>query len=51
MDKSLSTFMGLAAIATIMGFLILGTVFDGLNSKNDQHEDMMKTEHQLKFKN
>lgn len=43
--------MGLAAIATIMGFLILGTVFDGLNSKNDQHEDMMKTEHQLKFKN
>jgi nitrogen fixation-related uncharacterized protein len=51
MDKTLSTFMVIAAVAAIMGFLILGTVFDGLNSKNEQHEDMMKTEHQLKFKN
>lgn len=51
MEKSLSTFMIVAAVAAIMGFLILGIVFDGLSSKSEQHQDVMKTEHQLKFNN
>ncbi|MEK3992661.1 hypothetical protein [Robertmurraya sp. FSL R5-0851] len=51
MNKSLSTFMVIASVAGIMVFLLFGTVYEALNSKNTHHEDMMKTEHQLKFKN
>lgn len=50
MSKSLSTFMVMAAIVIIMVTLIFGVVYNSLQEKNNIHETMLKTEHQLKFK-
>ncbi|MEI2356702.1 hypothetical protein [Mesobacillus zeae] len=50
MNKSLGTFMLMAFTVTVMITLVLGIAFESLHQKNTQHEEMMKTEHQLKFK-
>lgn len=50
MNKSLATFMVMASIVIIMMVLLFGIAFDSLEQKNDTHEEMLKTEHQLKFK-
>jgi heme/copper-type cytochrome/quinol oxidase subunit 2 len=50
MDKSLSSFMMMAAIVIIMVTLVLGVVFAELKEVNELHEDMLQTEHQVKFK-
>lgn len=50
MNKSLATFMMLAFIAIMIVTLLFSVVFDALEQKNNNHEEMLKTEHQLKFK-
>jgi cell division protein FtsN len=50
MNKSLSTFMVMAVVVTIMITLVLGVVYKSLEEKNQQHELMLRTQHQLKMK-
>jgi hypothetical protein len=48
-NKSLATFMMIAAVAIVMITLVIGVAFDSLNKKNKNHEDMLQHEHQLKI--
>ncbi|MDD9309779.1 hypothetical protein PUS82_00340 [Cytobacillus firmus] len=50
MNKSLSNFMVMTAVVIIMTTLVFGIVFAALVDKNKVHEDMLRTEHQIKFK-
>ncbi|HEO8421300.1 MULTISPECIES: hypothetical protein [Bacillaceae] len=50
MNKSLLTFMMMAAIVSIMTYLILGTSFNAYKAKNNQYQDMLQNEHQIKIK-
>ncbi|WP_192894799.1 hypothetical protein [Neobacillus notoginsengisoli] len=50
MNTSLSAFMMMAAVTVIIVALLFGIGFDSLQKKNSEHEQMLKTEHQLKFK-
>lgn len=50
MSKSLSSFMMMAAIVVIMVSLIFGIVYSALEEKNKVHEEMLRNEHQIKFK-
>lgn len=49
-NQSLGTFMVMAAIVIIMIGLIFGIAYESLEKKNNHHEEMLKTEHQIKFK-
>lgn len=42
--------MVMAAVVVIMIALLFGIAYDSLEQKNSKHEEMMKMEHQLKFK-
>lgn len=50
MNKSLATFMVMASMAILIVTLLFGIAYDSLEQKNSNHEDMLKNEHQLKFK-
>lgn len=50
MNKSIASFMMMAAVVIIMVTLILGTAYQALEQKNQQHEKMLQTEYQLKLK-
>lgn len=50
MNNSLATFMIMASTVLIMITLVIGIAFSALAQKNDVHEKMMQTEHQVKFK-
>ncbi|MEG6533215.1 hypothetical protein V6C20_06705 [Caldibacillus thermoamylovorans] len=51
MKESLGTFMVIAATVLIIVVFIFGVSFDSLVDKNSQHENVMKTQHQIQFKN
>ncbi len=48
MSKTLATFMTLAVTAVIIGSLLIGMVYTSLDNKNDQHEDTLEAQYQLK---
>lgn len=50
MNKTLATFMSMAFIAILIVSLLFGVAYDSLSQKNKNHEEMLKNEHQLKFK-
>jgi len=50
MNNSLGTFMVIAAVMLIIATLLFGVAYDALKDKNDTHEDLMKTEHQIESK-
>ncbi|MCU1808337.1 hypothetical protein [Cytobacillus firmus] len=50
MNKSLATFMLMAAIVILITGLLFGVAYDSLKQKNEHHEEMLKTEHQIQFK-
>jgi len=49
-NKSLATFMLMASIVIIITGLLFGVAYDSLKQKNNHHEEMLNTEHQIKFK-
>lgn len=42
--------MMVAAVAVIISALLLGIAYEALSQKNSHHENMLKTEHQIKIK-
>jgi hypothetical protein len=50
MNKSLATFMMMAIVVSVMITLILGVSYKALEERNQQHEQVLKTQHQLKIK-
>lgn len=48
MNKTLATFMSVAITGLILGSLLIGTVYQSLSSKNDEHQDLLRNEYQLK---
>lgn len=50
MNKSLSSFMVMAAVTIIITSLLFGVAFNALQSKNTKHQDALKSEHQIKIK-
>jgi len=50
MNNSLGTFMLIAAVMLIIVTLLFGVAYGALKDKNDIHENLMKTEHQIKRK-
>lgn len=50
MNKSLATFMVMAIVVTVMITLVLGVSYKSLEQRNQQHEQLLKTQHQLKIK-
>lgn len=50
MNKSLATFMMMAAVVIIMVTLLFGVAYDSLAQKSNHNEEMLKTVHQVKIK-
>ncbi|KYD21378.1 MULTISPECIES: hypothetical protein [Bacillales] len=50
MEESLSSFMIIFAVVIIVISLLFGIAFTALQEKNDHHEDVLQTEHQIQFK-
>ncbi|MDO6657428.1 hypothetical protein [Anaerobacillus sp. 1_MG-2023] len=48
MNKSLSTFMIIAVTAVIL-FVLIGSVSSSLFNKNDEHQEIIKNEYNLKI--
>lgn len=51
MNKSLATFMSIAITVIMLSTLMLGVVYMSLHDKNDDQQDVLKDEYQLKLKN
>ncbi|WP_269919579.1 hypothetical protein [Caldifermentibacillus hisashii] len=51
MKETLGTFMLIAATVLVIVAFVFGISFNSLADKNSQHEEVMKTQHQIQFKN
>jgi hypothetical protein len=50
MNTSLATFLKVSITMVIISSLLLGVVYQALSNKNSQHEDVLRTEHQIQPK-
>jgi hypothetical protein len=50
MNSSLATFLKVSITMIIISSLLLGVVYQALSNKNSQHEDVLRTEHQIQPK-
>ncbi|WP_209124349.1 hypothetical protein [Alkalihalobacillus sp. BA299] len=50
MNSSLATFLKVSITMIIISSLLIGIVYQALSNKNSQHEDVLRTEHQIQPK-
>jgi hypothetical protein len=49
MHISITTFMKVALTVLILTTLLIGAVYQSLSDKNDQHQELIQTEHQIQL--
>ncbi|MDC3424307.1 hypothetical protein NC797_07265 [Aquibacillus sp. 3ASR75-11] len=50
MNKTLSTFMGIAITAIILSVLLIGVIYQSLSDKNYDHKNLLEDEYNLQIK-
>ncbi|WP_154655262.1 hypothetical protein [Pontibacillus halophilus] len=50
MNKTLSTFMSIAAVVLILSSLLIGVVYTSLSDKDVEHRENLKDEYNLQVK-
>lgn len=50
MNSSLSTFLKVSITMIIISSLLIGVAYQALSNKNDQHENILRTEYQIQLK-